>query len=143
MFKSIWTHNIEVIMTREIMSTQLIGLATHLNKIINRINGDDFNPSLIQEIKDSLHALDNNSASQDIDKKHFDKLILLCQDTCKRLIKVTEYMSSLNIRYTSKDCNINLLNQMLDEFTLSENNITVQMPSGSEIIQKEEKNKVD
>ena len=130
-------------MTREIMSTQLIGLATHLNKIINRINGDDFNPSLIQEIKDSLHALDNNSASQDIDKKHFDKLILLCQDTCKRLIKVTEYMSSLNIRYTSKDCNINLLNQMLDEFTLSENNITVQMPSGSEIIQKEEKNKVD
>ena len=143
MFKSIWTHNIEVIMTREIMSTQLIGLATHLNKIINRINGDDFNPSLIQEIKDSLHALDNNSASQDIDKKHFDKLILLCQDTCKRLIKVTEYMSSLNIRYTSKDININLLNQMLDEFTLSENNITVQMPSGSEIIQKEEKNKVD
>ena len=130
-------------MTKEIMSTQLIGLATHLNKIINRINGDDFNPSLIQEIKDSLHALDNNSASQDIDKKHFDKLILLCQDTCKRLIKVTEYMSSLNIRYTSKDCNINLLNQMLDEFTLSENNITVQMPSGSEIIQKEEKNKVD
>ena len=52
-------------------------------------------------------------------------------------------MSSLNIRYTSKDCNINLLNKMLDEFTLSENNITVQMPSGSEIIQKEEKNKVD
>ena len=130
-------------MTREIMSTQLIGLASHLNKIINRINGDDFNPSLIQEIKDSLHALDNNSASQNIDKKHFDKLILLCQDTCKRLIKVTEYMSSLNIRYTSKDCNINLLNKMLDEFTLSENNITVQMPSGSEIIQKEEKNKVD
>ncbi len=96
MFKSIWTHNIEVIMTREIMSTQLIGLATHLNKIINRINGDDFNPSLIQEIKDSLHALDNNSASQDIDKKHFDKLILFSKETVGTMTRLSEYISNLN-----------------------------------------------
>lgn len=118
------------------MSTQLIGLASHLNKIINRVNGDDFTPSLIQEIKDSLHALDNNSASQQIKKEHFDKLILLCQDTCKRLTKLTEYMSNLNIRYTSEDINKKLLDKMLDDFTLSENNITVQMPSGSHIVEK-------
>ena len=109
-------------MTKEIMSTQLIGLASHLNKIINRVNGDDFTPSLIQEIKDSLHALDNNSASQQIKKEHFDKLILLCQDTCKRLTKLTEYMSNLNIRYTSEDINKKLLDKMLDDFVLFENN---------------------
>ena len=129
-------------MTKEIMNTQLIGLASHFNKIINRINGDDFSPSLIQEIKDSLHALDHNSASQEINKKHFDKLILLCQDSCNRLVKLTEYMSNLNIRYTSEKANINLLNKILDDFTLSENNITVQMPSGSEILKKE-KTKTD
>ena len=109
-------------MTKEIMSTQLIGLASHLNKIITRVNGDDFTPSLVQEIKDSLKALDHNSASQEIDKKHFDKLILICQDTCKRLTKATEYMSNLNIRYTSKSANTNLLNKMLDDFVLFENN---------------------
>ena len=104
------------------MSTQLIGLASHLNKIITRVNGDDFTPSLVQEIKDSLKALDHNSASQEIDKKHFDKLILICQDTCERLTKATEYMSNLNIRYTSKSANTNLLNKMLDDFVLFENN---------------------
>lgn len=102
------------------MKTQLIGLASHLNKIINRVNGDDFSPSLIDEIKNSLKALDNNSASQEIDKEHFDKLILLCQDTCKRLIKTTEYMSHLNIRYTSKDANTKLLDKILDDFSVYE-----------------------
>tara|TARA_B110000444_G_C18813432_1_gene583861 strand:- start:1009 stop:1377 length:369 start_codon:yes stop_codon:yes gene_type:complete len=107
-------------MTKDLMKTQLIGLASHLNKIINRVNGDDFSPSLIDEIKNSLKALDNNSASQEIDKEHFDKLILLCQDTCKRLIKTTEYMSHLNIRYTSKDANTKLLDKILDDFSVYE-----------------------
>ena len=110
-------------MTKDIMNTQLIGLASHLNKIINRINGDDFSPSLIDEIKNSLKALDNNSASQEIDKQHFDKLILLCQDTCKRLVKTTEYMSHLNIRYTSKDANTKLLNKILDEFSVYQTDV--------------------
>ena len=83
-------------MTKDLMKTQLIGLASHLNKIINRVNGDDFSPSLIDEIKNSLKALDNNSASQEIDKEHF------------------------NIRYTSKDANTKHLDKILDDFSVYE-----------------------
>ena len=119
---------------KEIMSSQLIGLQNHFNKIVTRVNGDDFTPSLIQEIKDSLHALDNNSASQEINKEHFDKLILICKDSCERLSKLTQYITYLNIRYTSKDANKNLLDKMLTDFTMANTNITVQMPKGSEII---------
>ena len=63
-------------MTKDLMKTQLIGLASHLNKIINRVNGDDFSPSLIDEIKNSLKALDNiRYTSKDANTKHLDKIL--------------------------------------------------------------------
>ena len=46
-------------------------------------------------------------------------------------------MSNVNVRYTSSDANKKLLDRVLDEFKLEEMNLTVQLPEGSKIKEKE------
>jgi|TARA_R110000803_G_C11749889_1_gene292304 hypothetical protein len=101
------------------LKDQLAGLQSHLNKFINRINGDDWTPSLISEITNTLNAIDKNSESQKINKQHFDKLILFSRISMDTMVRLSEYISNLNIRYTSENANKNLLDKTLDDFTFS------------------------
>ena len=121
-----------------LLATQLSGLQTHLNKFINRIEGDEFTVGLIDEIKNSLKAIDTNSESANLNPEHFNKLIRFSMEICKKMQKYSEYMSNVNVRYTSSNANKKLLDRVLDEFKLEEVNITVQLPDNAKIKEKEE-----
>ena len=121
-----------------LLSIQLSGLQSHLNKFINRIEGDEYTVGLIDEIKNSLKAIDTNSESANLNPEHFDKLIRFSMEVCKKMQKYSEYISNVNVRYTSSNSNKKLLNRVLDEFKLEEVNLTVQLPEGSKIKEKEE-----
>ena len=84
-----------------LLATQLSGLQSHLNKFINRIEGDEFTVGLIDEIKNTLKAIDTNSESANLNPEHFDKLIKFAMEVCKKMQKYSEYMSNVNVRYTS------------------------------------------
>lgn len=121
-----------------LLATQLSGLQSHLNKFINRIEGDEYTVGLIDEIKNSLKAIDTNSESAKLNPEHFDKLIRFSIEVCKKMQKYSEYISNLNIRYTSINSNKKLLDRVLDDFKLEEMNLTVQLPEGSKVKKKEE-----
>ena len=120
------------------LSIQLSALQSHIYKFVNRIEGDDFSVGLIDEIKNNLKAIDSNSESQKLNPEHFDKLIKFAMEVCKKMQKYSEYMSNVNIRYTSHNANKKLLDRVLDEFKLEEMNLTVQLPEGAKIKEKEE-----
>jgi len=122
-----------------LLATQLSGLQCHLNKFINRIEGNEFTVGFIDEIKNTLKAIDTNSESANLNPKHFDKLIKFAMEVCKKMQKYSEYMSNVNIRYTSHNANKKLLDRVLDEFKLEEMNLTVQLPEGSTVKKEEEK----
>jgi len=120
-----------------LLSIQLSGLQSHLNKFINRIEGDEYTVGLIDEIKNNLKAIDTNSESANLNPEHFDKLIRFSMEVCKKMQKYSEYISNVNIRYTSLNSNKKLLDRVLDEFKLEEMNLTVQLPEGSKVKEKE------
>ncbi len=121
-----------------LLSIQLSGLQSHLNKFINRIEGDEYTVGLIDEIKNNLKAIDTNSESANLNPEHFDKLIRFSMEVCKKMQKYSEYISNVNIRYTNINSNKKLLDRVLDEFKLEEMNLTVQLPEGSKLKEKEE-----
>jgi len=59
-------------------------------------------------------------------------------EVCKKMQKYSEYISNVNVRYTSLNSNKKLLDRVLDEFKLEEMNLTVQLPEGSKLKEKEE-----
>ncbi len=120
-----------------LLSIQLSGLQSHLNKFINRIEGDEYTVGLIDEIKNNLKAIDTNSESANLNPEHFDKLIRFSMEVCKKMQKYSEYISNVNVRYTSLNSNKKLLDRVLDEFKLEEMNLTVQLPEGSKVKEKE------
>ena len=113
---------------KDILSNQFISLQTSLHKCITRINGDDWTVGLKQEIQLALKSIDNNSESKNIDSAHFDKLILLSKEVVGTMTKYSEYISNLNLRYTGgKDINVNLLNEILNDFTMQVNTIPIDL----------------
>ena len=119
---------------KENLNQQLQGLMFTIRKFINRVNGDDYNVALTKEIKDLLVSIDKNEYSKEINNEHFDKLIKVCMEVCEKMEKATEYMSNLNVRYTSDTSNNKLLDKMLDEFKMEKVNLTVQLPKGADIV---------
>jgi hypothetical protein len=122
-------------MALEQLNQQLQGISVSIRKFITRVNGDDYTIGLTKEIKDLLVAVDKNPESKEINNAHFDKLVKICMEVCEKMEKATEYMSNLNIRYTSETSNKKLLDKMLDEFKMEKVNLTVQLPQGSDIVQ--------
>ena len=59
---------------------------------------------------------------------HFDKLILLSQVACSVITQLSQYISNLNVRYTSKNANKNLLDKMLHEFSLEIKPTKIKLP---------------
>ena len=86
---------------KEQINQQLQGLIVTIRKFITRVNGDDYTVGLTKEIKDLLKSIDSNADSKDIKDEHFDKLVKICMEVCEKMEKATEYMSNINIRYTS------------------------------------------
>ena len=123
---------------KEQINQQLQGLIVTIRKFITRVNGDDYTVGLTKEIKDLLKSIDSNADSKDIKDEHFDKLIKICMEVCEKMEKATEYMSNLNVRYTSETSNDKLLDKMLDEFKLEKVNLTVQLPKGADIVPPKE-----
>jgi len=119
---------------KENLNQQLQGLMFTIRKFINRVNGDDYNVALTKEIKELLVSIDKNEYSKEINNEHFDKLIKVCMEVCEKMEKATEYMSNLNVRYTSDTSNNKLLDKMLDEFKMEKVNLTVQLPKGADIV---------
>ena len=123
---------------KEKLNQQLQSVMFTIRKFINRVNGDDYTIALTKEIKDLLASIDKNEESKDIKNEHFDKLVKICMEVCEKMEKATEYMSNLNVRYTSETSNNKLLDKMLDEFKLEKVNLTVQLPQGADIVPPKE-----
>ena len=123
---------------KENLNQQLQGVMFTIRKFINRVNGDDYTIGLTKEIKDLLISIDKNEYSKEINNEHFDKLIRVCMEVCEKMEKATEYMSNLNVRYTSDTSNNKLLDKMLDEFKMEKVNLTVQLPKGADIVPPKE-----
>ena len=105
-------------MSKNNLSNDLQLLKSSLLKVFNKINGDDFNNSIIEDIKILLNRIDKNPESQKIDKIHFDKLILLYKICCSVLFRTSEYTRDLQMRYTTDNVNKELLDKSLDDFKL-------------------------
>jgi len=123
---------------KEKLNQQLQSVMFTIRKFINRVNGDDYTIALTKEVKDLLASIDKNEESKDIKNEHFDKLVKICMEVCKKMELATEYMSNLNVRYTSETSNNKLLDKMLDEFKLEKVNLTVQLPQGADIVPPKE-----
>ena len=105
-------------MSKNNLSNDLQLLKSSLLKVFNKINGDDFNNSIIEDIKILLNRIDKNPESHKIDKMHFDKLILLYRICCSVLFRTSEYTRDLQMRYTQDNVNKELLNKSLNDFKL-------------------------
>tara|TARA_R100001480_G_scaffold1508_1_gene4662 strand:+ start:321 stop:659 length:339 start_codon:yes stop_codon:yes gene_type:complete len=105
-------------MSKNNLSNDLQLLKSSLLKVFNKINGDDFNNSIIEDIKILLNRIDKNPESHKIDKIHFDKLILLYKICCDVLFRTSEYTRDLQMRYTSDNVNKELLDKSLNDFKL-------------------------
>ena len=110
------------------LSNQLISLQTSLHKFITRVNGDDWTIGLKQEIQLALKSIDQNSESKNINPVHFDKLILFSKEAVGSMTKLSEYISNLNVRYSGgKNVNKNLLDDMLNNFSMQVNTIPMDL----------------
>ena len=105
-------------MSKNNLSNDLQLLKSSLLKVFNKINGDDFNNSIIEDIKILLNRIDKNPESHNIDKTQFDKLILLYTICCSVLFRTSEYTRDLQMRYTTDNVNKELLDKSLDDFKL-------------------------
>ena len=105
-------------MSKNNLSNDLQLLKTSLLKVVNKINGDDWNNSLIDDIKLLLNRIDKNPESQNIKKEHFDKLILFYRVCSDILFRTSEYTRDIQMRYTQDNVNKELLDKNLDDFKL-------------------------
>ena len=105
-------------MSKNNLSNDLQLLKSSLLKVFNKINGDDFNNSIIEDIKILLNRIDKNPESHNIDKTQFDKLILLYTICCSVLFRTSEYTRDLQMRYTHDNVNKELLDKSLNDFKL-------------------------
>ena len=105
-------------MSKNNLSNDLQLLKSSLLKVFNKINGDDFNNSIIEDIKTLLNRIDKNPESHNIDKTQFDKLILLYTICCSVLFRTSEYTRDLQMRYTQDNVNKELLDKSLNDFKL-------------------------
>jgi hypothetical protein len=105
-------------MSKNNLSNDLQLLKSSLLKVFNKINGDDFNNSIIVDIKILLNRIDKNPESHNIDKTQFDKLILLYTICCSVLFRTSEYTRDLQMRYTQDNVNKELLDKSLNDFKL-------------------------
>ena len=105
-------------MSKNNLSNDLQLLKSSLLKVFNKINGDDFNNSIIEDIKMLLNRIDKNPESHNIDKIQFDKLILLYRICSDVLFKTSEYTRDLQMRYTQDNVNKELLDKSLNDFKL-------------------------
>ena len=105
-------------MSKNNLSNDLQLLKSSLLKVFNKINGDDFNNSIIGDIKILLNRIDKNPESHNIDKTQFDKLILLYTICCSVLFRTSEYTRDLQMRYTTDNVNKELLDKSLNDFKL-------------------------
>ena len=105
-------------MSKNNLSNDLQLLKSSLLKVFNKINGDDFNNSIIEDIKILLNRIDKNPESHNIDKTQFDKLILLYTICCSVLFRTSEYTRDLQMRYTQDNVNKELLDKSLNDFKL-------------------------
>ena len=64
-------------MSKNELSNDLQLLKSTLLKVVNKIDGDEWSNSAIEDTKLLLNRIDKNPESHNIDKTHFDKLILL------------------------------------------------------------------
>ena len=119
-------------MSKNNLSNDLQLLKSSLLKVFNKINGDDFNNSIIEDIKILLNRIDKNPESHNIDKTQFDKLILLYTICCSVLFRTSEYTRDLQMRYTQDNVNKELLDKSLNDFKLD-------LPT--QIIEKKEDNR--
>jgi len=105
-------------MSKNDLSNDLQLLKTSLLKVVNKINGDDWNNSLIEDIKLLLNRIDKNPESHKINKLHFDKLILFYRVGADMFFRISEYTRDISMRYTQDNVNKELLDKSLDEFKL-------------------------
>jgi len=105
-------------MSKNELSNDLQLLKNSLLKVVNKINGDDWNNSLIEDIKLLLNKIDKNPESQNINKLHFDKLVLFYRVGSDILFKISEYTRDMSLRYTQENANKELLDKSLNDFKL-------------------------
>jgi len=105
-------------MSKNELSNDLQLLKSSLLKVVNKINGDDWNNSLIEDIKLLLNKIDKNPESQNINKLHFDKLVLFYRVGSDILFKISEYTRDMSLRYTQENANKELLDKSLNDFNL-------------------------
>ena len=86
------------------------------------IEGDDFTLGVIGKLKQWFKVLELVELNKELEDKHWNKLLKLTEELKKAIHGYTEYMSLLQIRYTSKDSKHKTLDRMLEKHTLQVNN---------------------
>ncbi len=105
-------------MSKNELSNDLQLLKSTLLKVVNKIDGDEWSNSAIEDTKLLLNRIDKNPESHNIDKTHFDKLVLLYKICSNILFKTSEYTRDLSLRYTQDNVNKELLDKSLNDFNL-------------------------
>ena len=102
----------------EMLNQGFQGLQHYLNLFVNRIEGDDYTIGLKKQIADTLNHIDSLPESKNINPSHFDKLNLYCQYSCQIMTKLSEFISTINIRYTSPNANKKVLFKLKSIFKI-------------------------
>ena len=118
----------------EMLNQGFQGLQHYLQLFVNRIEGDDYTIGLKKQIADTLNHIDSLPESKNINPSHFDKLNLYCQYSCQIMTKLSEFISTINIRYTSPNANKKVLDRMVEEFTIEPKEKKEDTRNGAELI---------
>ena len=115
------------------LNSELQGIKDRTSNIINYLEGDERHKGAIDILKEDFNTLDKLQASKEIDPKHWDKFILFGLELKMKVEKFVEYISLLQVRYTSGKSNTKVLNRMLEEHSLASKKLTLTLPDGVSI----------
>lgn len=104
--------------SKKILIDDITNLKMNLLQFMTRIEGDDFEYGLVRKIEPLLKKILDNPARDEIDEKHFQIMLSSIKKVVANLQSCSELMSNISIRYGSEKCNKNLLNRMIENFSL-------------------------
>ena len=104
--------------SKKILIDDITSIKMILLQLMTRIEGDDFEYGAVRKIQPILKKILENPARDEIDPRHFQIMLSNLKKVVANIQSCSELMSNVSIRYGSDKCNKNLLDRMIENFSL-------------------------
>ena len=95
---------------------------------VRQLEGDEYTLGTVKKLEQGFRILDNDPVTTRLKALHWNKFLEMAMELKAHIHKFTELISMLQIRYTSKKANIQVLDRIIEEFTLGAREIKVKLP---------------